>query len=76
VPSSGIELVGIVAVAVMVLCYALEHRGRIYTAIFSFSCATAAAYAYLIESYPFLIAEGLWAIVAARRWYRTPSIGG
>lgn len=63
-----VEILGIVAIATMVTCYALEKRGTFFIAAFAAGCALAAVYAYLIGSYPFLIAEGIWAAVAARRW--------
>ncbi len=66
----GVDILGLVAITIMVGSYALEQRGRIYIAIFTFGCALAAVYAFLIQSYPFLIAEGLWAMIAARRWWR------
>ena len=47
-----------------------EKRDPIFVAVFSFGCALAAFYAYLIQSYPFLIAEGTWAVIAFRRWRR------
>ncbi len=64
-----VEILGLVAVIIMVLSYALEPRGNIYVAIFAIGCAMAAFYAYLIGSYPFLLAEGLWSVIAARRWW-------
>ncbi len=63
-----VEILGIVAIATMVTCYALEKRGTFFIAAFAFGCALAAVYAWLIGSYPFLIAEAIWAVVAARRW--------
>ncbi len=64
-----IEALGIIAIVTMVASYALERRGAVFIAIFAAGCALAAVYAYLIESYPFLVAEGIWAIIALRRWY-------
>ena len=64
-----VEALGIVAIVIMVTSYALERRGTFFIAAFAAGCALAAVYAYLINSYPFLIAEGIWAVVAARRWY-------
>ncbi|MDE0175883.1 MAG: hypothetical protein OXM60_20825 [Defluviicoccus sp.] len=63
-----VEILGIVAIATMVVCYALERRGTVFIAAFAAGCALAAVYAYLIGSYPFLIAEAIWAVVAARGW--------
>lgn len=65
------EMLGIVSIIIMVGSYALESRSSIFVATFAFGCALAAFYAYLIGSIPFLVAEGLWAIIAARRWYLT-----
>jgi hypothetical protein len=67
---AAIELLGLVAISIMVVSYALEQRGRIYIAIFALGCAMAALYAFYIHSYPFLIAEGLWSIIAIRRWWQ------
>ncbi|WP_421724476.1 hypothetical protein [Bauldia sp.] len=66
----GVEALGVVAVIIMVASYALERRDPIFVAIFSFGCALAAFYAFLIGSYPFLAAEGIWAFIAFRRWRR------
>lgn len=64
-----IELFGISAVAAMVASYALEDRNPVFILIFAMSCAFAAFYAFLITSYPFMIAEGLWSLIAFRRWF-------
>ncbi len=66
----AIEALGLVAIAIMVASYALEHVHYLLIAIFAIGCALAALYAYLIGSYPFLIAEGIWAVIAFRRWRR------
>jgi len=63
------EVLGLVAITIMVGSYALEKRSPIFIAIFAVGCALAATYAFLIQSYPFLIAEGLWSVIAARRWW-------
>ena len=64
----GTEALGIFAIATMVASYALEKRHPVFIAIFAAGCVLAAIYAYLIGSTPFLIAEGIWSIVAFRRW--------
>lgn len=61
---------GLVAVTIMVGAYALEGRHRLFVLIFAFGCALAATYAWMIGSTPFLIAEGIWALIALRRWFR------
>lgn len=65
------EVLGIVAIIIMVASYALEKRAPVFIAIFAAGCAMAAFYAFLIGSYPFLIAESIWAVIAFRRWMDT-----
>ena len=38
--------------------------------MFAPSCAAASLYALLIHSWPFAAVEGVWAVVALRRWVR------
>lgn len=63
-----IEVFGFLAVCTMVVCYALEERSPVFTLVFSGACAVAALYALLIGSYPFMVAEGVWAVIAFRKW--------
>lgn len=63
-----IELFGILTVCAMVTFYALEDRAPLWTLAFSAACLFAAVYAFLIVSYPFMIAEGIWAIIAFNKW--------
>lgn len=63
------EQLGIIAVAIMVSTYALEHRHPTFVLLFAFGCALAVSYAWLIGSIPFVAAEGIWAIIAFRRWF-------
>jgi hypothetical protein len=63
-----IELVGILAVCAMVTFYAVEDRAPIWTLAFSAACWFAAMYAFLIGSSPFMIAEGIWANIAFKKW--------
>lgn len=65
-----IDNLGLVAVFIMVGAYAMEGRHPIYVLIFAFGCALAAIYAWFIGSMPFVVAEGIWSIVAFWRWYR------
>ena len=65
-----IEFLGIGAVTIMVVSYGLEQRHPLFVALFALGCTLAAFYALLIGSYPFLVAEGIWALVALRRYLR------
>ena len=66
----AIEIIGTIAISIMVISYALEDRNPLYIAVFAFGCAMAAIYAFLISSYPFLVAESVWSLVAFARWRR------
>lgn len=63
-----VEAFGLLTVCLMVLFYALEGKTPIYTLAFAGACLCSAVYAYLIESFPFMIAEGVWAMVALKKW--------
>jgi len=65
-----IDQLGLIAVVVMVASYALEHRHPNFILLFAIGCAMAAAYAWMIGSMPFLIAEVIWALIALRRWLK------
>lgn len=65
-----VEYLGLIAVIIMVGSYALEERHPLFILLFAGGCALAAFYAFLIWSVPFLIAEGIWAIIALVRWRR------
>lgn len=67
--TSAIEVLGIIAITIMVMSYAFEKHHPRFVLIFAGGCALAAVYAYLIESYPFLIAESIWSVIAVKRWH-------
>ena len=69
------ESLGLIAIIIMVGSYALEDRSSVFIATFALGCALAAFYAFLIGSYPFLIAEGIWAVIAMRRWMKARARG-
>jgi len=66
----GLQLFGLCAVVIMVTSYALEDRHHLAILVFAGACTAAALYAYLIQSYPFMIAEAIWAVIAFRRWQK------
>lgn len=68
---TAVEWLGIAAITIMVTAYAMEKRHPNWVAIFSVGCALAAVYALLITSYPFLVAESVWAFIAGMRWFKT-----
>lgn len=64
------EYLGLVAVVIMVGSYAFEARHTHFILTFAIGCAMAAFYAWLIGSVPFMLAEGIWALIALLRWWR------
>jgi len=67
---------GLVSVTAMLLCYALEPRSAWWSFAFGLSCWLASAYGFLQGAWPFGVVEAIWAIVAARRWWRTTAVSG
>ncbi|MCV0429047.1 MAG: hypothetical protein K5905_26630 [Roseibium sp.] len=63
-----VEHLGLIAVVIMVASYALENKHPVFILIFASGCALASFYAFLIGSIPFLIAEGIWALIALYRY--------
>jgi len=63
-----IEYFGLLAVVLMVLFYALENAHHRFVLLFALACMGAAVYAYLIKSYPFMLAEAVWSLVALNRY--------
>jgi hypothetical protein len=70
----GLDLWGFASVGVMATAYALESRGRTWVLVFAAASLSAAAYAVAIESWPFALVEGVWSVIALRRWMATPSV--
>ena len=64
-----VTIFGVVAVAFMMLLYALESRGRRYVAGFALGCALSSAYGFLSGAWPFGVVEAVWTVIALRRYY-------
>ena len=61
---------GSISVGLMLVTYALEERSHWFVLAFAAACASAATYGVLIEAWPFAAIEGIWSLVAVRRWWR------
>lgn len=70
-----LTLFGSVAVAAMLLAYALEHRSACWVLVFAFACAASALYAALAGTWPFMVVESVWSGVALRRWWLRRNAG-
>ncbi len=59
------------AVTVMLFSYALEDRSSWWVLVFALACAASSAYGWVAGIWPFGVVEGVWAVVAFRRWLRS-----
>ncbi len=59
------------AVTVMLFSYALEDRSSWWVLVFALACAASSAYGWVAGTWPFGVVEGVWAVVAFRRWLRS-----
>ena len=66
---SLLSLFGLFAVTAMLVCYAFESRSRWFILAFAVSCALGSVYGFLQGAWPFGLVEGVWSLVALRRWW-------
>jgi hypothetical protein len=59
------------AVTVMLFSYALEDRSSWWVLVFALACTASSAYGWMAGTWPFGVVEGVWAVVAFRRWLRS-----
>jgi len=62
---------GLFAVTAMLVLYALEERHHWCILGFAFACVLGSVYGFLQGAWPFGLVEGVWSIVAARKWWMT-----
>ncbi|MGH2596172.1 MAG: hypothetical protein ACRDH7_09435 [Actinomycetota bacterium] len=65
-----LTIYGVLALSFMMVMYALEARGRIFTLGFAAGCGLSSVYGFLAGAWPFGIVELVWAGVALRRYQR------
>lgn len=70
---SWLTAFGLFAVTAMLVFYALERRNPWFILAFAGACVLASAYGFLQGAWPFGVVEGIWVIVALRRWWTTRS---
>jgi len=54
----------------MLVCYAFESRSHWWTLGFAAACLLGSIYGFLQGAWPFGLVEGIWSMVALRRWWR------
>jgi len=59
---------GVVVITFMMVMYALENRGSGFVLAFALGCALSSSYGFLSGAWPFGVVEGIWSIVAVRRF--------
>jgi hypothetical protein len=65
-----LTIFGLFAVAAMLVCYAFEKRSRWFTLGFAAACVLGSIYGFLQGAWPFGLVEGVWSLVALRRWWQ------
>jgi hypothetical protein len=68
--TNGLQLFGLFAVTLMLVCYALESRSRWFVLGFAGACALGSLYGFLQGAWPFGLVEAVWAAVALVRWFK------
>jgi hypothetical protein len=71
-----LTLFGACVVTFMMLMYALEGRGRRFVLAFAVGCALSSTYGFLAGTWPFGIVEGIWSLVAVKRYLDQRSVAG
>jgi hypothetical protein len=64
----ALTLFGLFAVSAMLICYAFEARSHWWVLGFAFGCWLGSAYGFLQGAWPFGLVEGIWGVIALRRW--------
>jgi hypothetical protein len=68
----SVTLFGVLAVSFMMVMYALETRGRLFVLLFALGCVLSSIYGFTSGAWPFGVVEGLWTVIALRRWRAGP----
>jgi len=72
--SLSVTIYGVVAVTFMMAMYALESRGPRFILLFALGCALSSSYGFLAGTWPFGVVEGVWTLVALRRYRATSAL--
>ena len=63
-----LTIFGAIAVSIMAGAYWLEERSRWYTLLFAAASLATAIYSGLEAVYPIMVVEGVWSLIALRRF--------
>jgi hypothetical protein len=67
-PSTFVTVYGVVAVTFMMVMYTLEPRAPVFVLLFALGCALSSSYGFLSGAWPFGVVEGIWCVIALRRY--------
>lgn len=65
-----ITIFGLIAVTSMLIFYSVEEFAPFFSLCFAASCFMGSTYGFLQGAWPFGLIEGIWGIVAVRKWLR------
>jgi hypothetical protein len=65
----ALTVYGVLALTFMMSMYALERRGDGFVLAFGVGCALSSAYGFASGTWPFGVVEGIWTVIALRRWW-------
>ncbi|HEY8193696.1 MAG TPA: hypothetical protein VIF13_01505 [Hyphomicrobium sp.] len=66
----GLTLFGLVAVSLMLVFYTFEDKSPWYVLGFAIACAMGSVYGFRQGAWPFGLVEGVWTIIALKRWQK------
>lgn len=69
-PTMKVTVFGVMALGFMMTMYAFESRARVFILLFALGCVLSSAYGFMSGAWPFGVVEGLWTLVALRRWHQ------
>ena len=67
---TALSLFGLLAVTAMLVTYTLEDRSPWFTLAFAGACGLGSTYGFLQGAWPFGLVEGVWTLVALRKWWQ------
>jgi hypothetical protein len=66
---NGLTIFGLISVSLMLIFYAIEDRSHWSVLAFAGACIMASAYGFMQGAWPFGMVEGVWSLIALRRWW-------
>jgi hypothetical protein len=66
----SLTLYGLTSVTLMLVFYSLEARAGVFVLAFAGACVMGSIYGFLQGAWPFGLVEGVWSIIALRRWWK------